>query len=382
MAAANPAIATAAMPPTAPVASRSGERRLLLSAFGIHMGGGLVLLDALLAAGRSNFRECLLDARLATRPPAGADGPALRWVARSFLARAWALIGLAGRARAGDTLLCFNSLPPLRRCAAHVVCFVQAPHFVGAHKGIKYMPLTRVRLFIERAWFHAGLRHCDEVWVQTESMALAVRRRHPDCRVEINALIDETLLQALSTEAATAAAATQPESHAALKFFYPADGVGHKNHRNLLQAWQLLAERGLYPRLLLTLAPAEWQRVLGESGADENKLSAVDNLGRISRQQVLAELRGSSALIFPSKAETFGIPMLEATAFGVPVVASERDFVRDVCTPAESFDPDSPRSIARAVERFATGDRQPARKFLSAAQFVAALSSRRTAGAA
>ena len=171
-------------------------------------------------------------------------------------------------------------------------------------------------------------------------------------------------------------------THSAIKFFYPADGVGHKNHSNLLQAWQVLAERGLYPRLLLTLAPADWQRALRESGADEYKLRAVENLGRISRQQVLAELRGSSALIFPSKAETFGIPMLEATAFGVPIIASERDFVRDVCTPAQTFDPDSPRSIARAAERFCAGDIKPATYFLSAEQFVEALSDRRTACAA
>lgn len=356
----------------------TGPRRLLCSAFGIHMGGGLVLLDALLAAGHGHFRECLLDARLSARPSGGTDGPAVIWVARSFMARARALFSLAGRARTDDTLLCFNGLPPLRRCAAHVVCYVQAPYFVGAHGGIRYPLHTRLRFLIERTWFSFGLQHCDEVWVQTESMAQAVRRMYPGCQVAIRPLIDQTLLQTLSSTAAPPPA--QPETHTALSFFYPADGVGHKNHRNLLQAWQLLAERGLSPRLLLTLAPTEWQRVLRESGADETKLGAVHNLGRVSRDQVLAELRGTSALIFPSKAETFGIPMLEATALGVPIVASERDFVRDVCAPAQTFDPDSPRSIARAVERFASGDGRPATNLLSATQFIDALSTRSAAG--
>ena len=210
-------------------------------------------------------------------------------------------------------------------------------------------------------------------------MALAVRRKHPACRVEIRALSDQTLLDALPS--AAQAPKSQPAAHAALTFFYPADGVGHKNHLHLLQAWQLLAERGLFPRLVVTLAPAEWQRVLRESGVDAGRLSAVRNLGRVSRDQVLSELRASSALIFPSKAETFGIPLLEATAFGVPIVASERDFVRDVCVPSQTFDPDSPRSIARAVERFASGDVPPATHFLSAAQFIEALGTRRPGAA-
>jgi hypothetical protein len=33
-------------------------------------------------------------------------------------------------------------------------------------------------------------------------------------------------------------------------------------------------------------------------------------------------------------------------------LASELDFVRDVIEPVETFDPDSPTSIARAVKRF------------------------------
>lgn len=57
-------------------------------------------------------------------------------------------------------------------------------------------------------------------------------------------------------------------------------------------------------------------------------------------------------MIFPLLAETFCLPMLEAKAIGLPIIASGRDFVRDVCTPTETFEPTSPRSIAAAVERF------------------------------
>ncbi len=58
-----------------------------------------------------------------------------------------------------------------------------------------------------------------------------------------------------------------------------------------------------------------------------------------------------TALIFPSKTESLGLPLIEAASAGLPIIASELDFVRDVCVPNETFDPYSSTSISRAVKR-------------------------------
>lgn len=340
------------------------DRRLLISAFGVHMGGGLVLLRALLAAAESRTREVLIDARIAA---SAADGPTrMRAVPRSFLSRIAALYSLARRARATDVLLCFNSLPPLVRSRAYVVNYVHAPHFVGAHIGIDYPRVTRLRLAIERFWFRRGVRYCDEIWVQTETMAQALLAKHPGCNVRVAPLVDEAIFAALND----AAEGAPTSDGSQLCFFYPADGVGHKNHARLLRAWQQLARSGLRPSLQLTLQLDELVRAEAEAGVAIADVPGIENLGRISREAVLARMGRCSALIFPSLAETFGLPLLEARMIGKPIVASERDFVRDVCRPRESFDPESPRSIARAVRRFVTGGDEMASHFYSAAQFV------------
>ena len=46
-----------------------------------------------------------------------------------------------------------------------------------------------------------------------------------------------------------------------------------------------------------------------------------------------------------------GLPLLEAQSLSVPIIASERDYVRDLVEPSQTFDPASPLSIARAVMR-------------------------------
>ena len=66
----------------------------------------------------------------------------------------------------------------------------------------------------------------------------------------------------------------------------------------------------------------------------------------------MALYANSRALIFPSKSESFGLPLVEAANMGLPIIAAELDYVRDVCIPVQTFDPDSPVSIARAVRRF------------------------------
>ena len=39
--------------------------------------------------------------------------------------------------------------------------------------------------------------------------------------------------------------------------------------------------------------------------------------------------------------ESFGLPLLEASSIDLPIIASESDYVRDVCEPAQTFDPNS-----------------------------------------
>jgi glycosyltransferase involved in cell wall biosynthesis len=344
------------------------SRRLLVSAFGIHYGGGMVLLSALLPGLNGVLRGILLDARLRGALELERD-VTVEYVARSFRSRILSLIGLARAARDGDVLLCFNSLPPLRKSRARVTVYVQAPHFVGAHAGIRYPRMTMLRHFIEATWLRLGIRNCDEVWVQTPTMAAAVRARFPDVRVSIVPLVDSQLAQALGS----ASQAVTEASCADFSFFFPSDTAGHKNHANLFKAWKILSAEGPAPRLYVTLDTQQVQAVLERCGIPPGALPEVVPLGRISRAEVMERLRASSALIFPSLTETFGLPLLEAAALRVPIVASEKDFVRDVCTPHETFDPQSPRSIARAVRRFIRGGAEPRVRYFGATEFVARL---------
>jgi glycosyltransferase involved in cell wall biosynthesis len=135
-------------------------------------------------------------------------------------------------------------------------------------------------------------------------------------------------------------------------FCYVASGEPHKNHRRLIEAWVLLAKQGQSPSLRITLDHREdrelcdWiERQIRQFGL------LVDNVGRIPPDEIARVYRSSKCLIHPSWCESFGLPLVEARSYGLPIVAAELDYVRDVIVPHETFDPQSPRSIARAVRR-------------------------------
>lgn len=335
--------------------------RLLLYAPNVHTGGGLVLLQALLAAwpaGRPLVAWLDSRARERLSLPAGAS---VTWVQAAAGSRLAAEFSLAAAGTTRDRVLCFHGLPPLLRNAAPVWLFQQNRNYLGQVPLAAFGWKTRQRLRFEQA-ISRWLRHrVVRYWVQTPSMARAVQDWYGPEKADIRVL-----------PFAPATPQSLPAAGAAWDFIYVADGEAHKNHRGLVEAWKLLAAQGLRPTLALTLSDrdsglAAWvQAQVAEHGLK------VTNLGPRSHDDVLALYRGARALVFPSKNESFGLPLIEATQAGLPILAGELDFVRDVCEPVQTFDPASAVSIARAVKRFlnqAEAPLQPAR----AADFLQAL---------
>jgi glycosyltransferase involved in cell wall biosynthesis len=322
--------------------------KVVLYAPGVHRGGGLVLLQALLREWPAGDKlDAILDTR--ARDHLGALAPApVRWVRPTSIARLSAEVDLRTRCKPGDVLLCFHGLPPLFRSSARVVVFKQNRHHHGdLPSGGRFSAYTRARLLLERLWNRALFSHADEVVVQTSSMAQLVTlgaegagsRSAPRLHVKPFAPLIPQLC-----------VATTP----ALRwdFLYVSESEGHKNHWRLLQAWEELARRGLRPTLALTLGRRSAQLSAAIRDMESRLGTRIEELEEVEHANMHDVYASSRALIFPSLAESFGLPLVEARHMGMPILAPELDYVRDVCEPVQTFDPNSSISIARAVMRF------------------------------
>lgn len=330
-----------------------------------------MLLKELISELRGYIKVALLDGRIKHLFDENNQESKLIFVQASLITRVLEFWKLASGCEKGQILFCFNSLPPLKKCRGYVIVYVHSPHFANTHIGVKYQFKVRLRLFFERFWFKLFWKNADEIWVQTAAVSSAMKSQFRGMKIRQVPFVDNQLNKILSQNNRQITPFPFEKSDQRYKFFYPADGVGHKNHVALLKAWELLSQRGLSPVLTLTLSQSEFDRLVNKSGIIIADNLDIQNVGHISRGDVLSVLSSSSALIFPSLAETLGLPLLEATALGVPIVASEFDYVRDIASPIETFNPHSPVSIADAVQRFVGFERALDTKFFSAKDFVA-----------
>lgn len=124
-----------------------------------------------------------------------------------------------------------------------------------------------------------------------------------------------------------------------------------KNIAFLLQVWKQWTREGREPRARLVIVGRRgWESenvfdLLDRSPALASSVVEVAELGDVG---LAALLRGARAALAPSLVEGFGLPIAEALALGVPMIASDIDAFREVGGPfAEYVDPiDGPGWIA------------------------------------
>jgi glycosyltransferase involved in cell wall biosynthesis len=138
-------------------------------------------------------------------------------------------------------------------------------------------------------------------------------------------------------------------------WLYVARFSTNKNHERLLQAyarlkrqqlgtWPLVLRADMYDREQL------FDRLLAENGLRDD----VVLLPKIDAADMPALFTAATALVFPSLYEGGGIPVMEAMACGLPVVASNIPTTREFAGEAALiFDPTDVETMADAMARMA-----------------------------
>jgi glycosyltransferase involved in cell wall biosynthesis len=143
--------------------------------------------------------------------------------------------------------------------------------------------------------------------------------------------------------------------------------------RNLGIVVRALARlRGVRVRLVLAGVDRGIAAGLFDEASALGVRDAVDIRGRVPDAELVSLYQRCSALVYPSRYEGFGFPLVEAMACGAPVVASNVGAIAEVAGPAAVLlDPDDERGFADAIQRV-----------LSDAAYAAALRDRGLAQAA
>ena len=130
---------------------------------------------------------------------------------------------------------------------------------------------------------------------------------------------------------------------------YPAMTHPHKNHRLLLD---VMARHWTDPTMRLVLlggagaADAEVDRAIVDLALGDR----VIRPGRVPGADRDALIAGATALVFPSRYEGFGAPLIEAMALGTPVICGDHPALREVAGSAAIVLPDEVDAWSGALD--------------------------------
>lgn len=106
-----------------------------------------------------------------------------------------------------------------------------------------------------------------------------------------------------------------------------------KNHLMLLELWQgLVAAEGDLAPILVVIGQPGWEAeralaIVGDPGELAGSVIQMDDCGDA---ELAAWIAGARALLMPSFAEGFGLPIIESLSLGTPVIVSDLPVFREI----------------------------------------------------
>lgn len=213
------------------------------------------------------------------------------------------------------------------------------------HKSLPY----RLEFLLRRRWIGLSVRHSDVVVCASQSMLDDLRGfiRFPERKAVV-------IPFGVSLER-FAPRQSGPQPPSPLRMLYVSEYSDYKNLTTLLQALRSLAQR--HPgefSLTTTMDPNQFRDVEISSRAKDSSLisepvlrSHLNLVGSVPYDRIAALYQEHDLFVFPSLAESFGHPLVEAMASGLPIAASDLPICREICGDAALyFNPLDPEDLA------------------------------------
>ncbi|HVB00707.1 MAG TPA: glycosyltransferase [Acidimicrobiales bacterium] len=137
---------------------------------------------------------------------------------------------------------------------------------------------------------------------------------------------------------------------------YPSGSHPRKNNEQLLRAWALVPPhvRSAFQLVITGAFNRSTVFHLESLAAQLGTPGEVVIPGYVADRDFVALVQGADLVCFPSLAEGFGLPIVEALACQTRVIASSISPHDEQLTERDLFDPDDAQSIADAIERALT----------------------------
>ena len=315
----------------------------LVYAPSIVSGGGLTLLIDLIEEvklNKSNIKF-IVHERLKGKVP---DDLVFEYAKSGLRNRFQSELTLKRNSKFFHKLLMFCNLPPLFKLSCEVVTFVHNRLILQMHHSHFKYPKAYFRIKILAFLFSLFSKHSNYWIVQTSVMKdLLQQKGKSDSSIRVFRTIPNSLYTNLKNTPKIS------DSRHLYKYLSVTNPEPHKHNDKLIEAWVLMAKEGLFPKLHIVTTKIDDPLSKSIDIAITNYSADIEIFENINKNKIESFYRNSDCLIFTSGCESLGLPLIEAIAFNLPILASDKDFVYEVSSPMAVFNPEDPSSIKDCV---------------------------------
>jgi glycosyltransferase involved in cell wall biosynthesis len=209
-----------------------------------------------------------------------------------------------------------------------------------------------------------AVRHAERIITPSRATALAVEQSFPRSADRVLSIPEAADDRFTSPRNPEAEAAWQVRLGIRPPYvFYLGQWKAYKNLPILLEAFARV--RRTHPNSQLVIAGDDPRHPEVRQRAAALPEGSVVLPGRLPESAVPDLYRGAAMVVLPSRAEGFGLPVIEAMACGVPVICSDLPVLREIADGVAVFcDPNDPAAFADAIGTMLDAPANPGRRQL------------------
>jgi len=311
-----------------------------IEAFNINTGGAKVLLNLLLTNINKNT-SCIVS----IKDISIIENKELLPKTIQFQYKPSYLSGIKSLIFSKDNSLYFGNLPPFRKCKNSVL-YIHSEYLTLTFREIvvQYIPFfSKMKLLIQIVLINLFHKNVTHIAVQTQHMSKRL----------CDKLKREILILPFFEEKNWAETTTKKE----FDFCYVGLPSLHKNHGALLSAIKSMVQNKSIFSIALTVPNYPDNKQLLNEIDNINSLlpGCIKNFGLADKKTILEIYSKSKALIFPSKKESLGLPIIEALQHNLKVLSSNKEFSYELINNPITFNAENVNEIEKIMSDFLEG---------------------------
>ena len=240
-----------------------------------------------------------------------------------------------------DQLIRFGNFPPFFYLNNNVILFFQNRLLLTENLGLFSNNFQKLKIIFYSFLFVFFKKNINITVVQTNLMKKIIKKKFGLRKIKVVPFVQQKTLSNLSINNKN----NKPYDFAYISLLQP-----HKNHINVLKALSYLAKNNIFVTVFFTLTHSQLTNLIKESNIENfESFSDFIHCKVLKSDQIPHIYNQTKICLYASKCESFGLPLIEAFYYNLPLIAPDLDYVHEIIEPSLCFDCTNPIDIAQKM---------------------------------